>query len=363
MSPAAGHPFQKPDGQSNRAESKSRAGIDDAINRGLSFILTNQKSGAAPYKPGQSPSTEATAFCGIAARNEYQTSRETIKFLLDTQHQNGGWSTAPDAGKSDWTSSLGLLALRLLSDRHKIELGAGAPEQEGGGALKQAPIRGPSSRDFSPSDIRRAENKAFEYLFDSRTEFYRPIGRLLLLLFKGESALHYARGWPWTVGCYHWVEPTSYAILSFMLPRPPETEVYRTAVSFASQFLKENACKAGGWNHGNSMSLGAYQPPYVVTTAEALIAMQKYKDHSTVEPALNYLKSERDKGTHSCMSLAWTMIARLIYDLPIDLEVERLKAKQNDDGSFGPNLMVTGLSLIALQAAQGDNVFKFNRTG
>lgn len=318
--------------QLNSGSAKTSSPLKDQLlkaqERAIHALTTQIKDGALAYKPGGTPSTEATAWCGIALANQKETASEVIKFLLKTQNKDGGWSTSPGAGKSDWTSSLGLLSLRILSQRDKS--------------------------DQTTAAIKRA----MSYLFDVRTEFYKPTARLLFLLFRGESSLHYARGWPWTVGCYHWVEPTSYAVLGLMLPRLPEHELYEKVLNTALQFLKENVCRTGGWNHGNHLSLGVYQPPYVVTTAEALMAMQFNPEHASIKKAFEYLDANRTEN-HSAMSLAWTLLARQVYGREIEEETKRLISAQHEDGSFGPNLMVTGLSLIAINAALGSNALKF----
>ncbi|HEY9785979.1 MAG TPA: prenyltransferase/squalene oxidase repeat-containing protein [Candidatus Obscuribacterales bacterium] len=309
----------------------------DAHQRGLTFLKEHLKEGSWAFKPGlKEPSTEATAWCAIALRNDAETAQQVLDFLRRTQNSDGGWSTAPGAGKSDWTASLALLSGRILTHMHQ-----NAPWTAG-----------------MQSSLTRCSN----YLFDVRTEFYRPVARLILLLIKGEASLHYARGWPWMKGCFHWVEPTSYSLLALNIPHALSAEVFKQAAAYADKFLIENACTGGGWNHGNVRCLGADLPPYVVTTAEALLALQNKKTDPKVAAGFKYLDKTRHENT-SAMSLAWTLLARNAHEISQDEEIDRLLKAQNKDGSFGPNLMVTGLALAALDAALGRNALKFGAKG
>ena len=70
-----------------------------------------------------------------------------------------GWSTAPDTGHSDWTSGPALLAVRILNE--------GTPEQPAKDVIEHG----------------------FTYMFDSRTEFYGWLARLLLFMAKGAEGV------------------------------------------------------------------------------------------------------------------------------------------------------------------------------
>ncbi len=94
------------------------------------------------------------------------TRKQVIDFLCKNQNQDGGWSTSPGLGKSDWTSGLALLALRILL------------KEEG-------------EADAAHSVV---IDKAVSYLFEARTEFYGALAKTLLLISKGDAGLNYPRG-------------------------------------------------------------------------------------------------------------------------------------------------------------------------
>lgn len=308
------------------------------------------KDGWWPYQPGHDCSIETTAWCYLALRDDAQLSEKICSFLVNAQNNDGGWSTSPGAGKSDWCTSLSVLALRQV----------------------QRSIPDVADR----MKVGRVIERGLDYLFEQRFDLYKPFARFILLFIQGTKALNYGRGWPWSPGCYHWVEPTSYALLALKLHGVPDKEVFSTVCQHANQFLTDHACKDGGWNHGNHLSLGAYLPPYVVTTAEALIALQDVWRGDTVErtdksaskpgsqqviqAALDYLEPAA-AASKSPMALAWCILALDAYGKNTQALVDRLGQVQHKDGSFGRNVLVTALSIHALDAAQGANFLKLDR--
>lgn len=303
--------------------------VQQALSRVDKYIEKAFRNGAWGYSLGESPCIEPTVYCSIARRKDHHMRKQVIEFLCSNQNQDGGWSTSPGIGKSDWTSGLALLALRLLF------------KEDGGVDAKHA----------------AAIDKAVSYLFDSRTEFYGALAKFLLLISKGDAGLNYPRGWPWSPGCFHWVEPTAYTLLALKLPAHIEKQDSKRVIERADNFLLEHACKDGGWNHGNDLCLKVFLPPFVVTSAEALVALADHQSADVVQHALKNLPNTIGYAG-SAMSLAWVAIAQKSHDRDTSESIKKLIERQHEDGSFGPNLMVTALSMLALQAHLGDNVLK-----
>jgi Prenyltransferase and squalene oxidase repeat len=298
------------------------------------YLLANFRNGGWGYHLGNQPATEATAWCAISLRDGPTYIKDQVnQFLLENQNSDGGWSTGPKIGNSDWSSGPAILALRLLNTRDKTQVVG--------------------------ERIEKALSKAFIYLFDSRIDFYGPTARFVLFLWKGQEGLSYGRGWPWTPGCFNWIEPTSYNLLALRVPSLPSAGVYREVVEHANKFFIEHACAEGGWNHGSERALGVNLPPYTVTTAEALLVLQDHKEHPAVTKGLAFLDSVSDAHP-SAMSLAWAILARSVHGEKPTKEVEALLNSQNGDGSFGSNFMVTGLASTALSTFAGDNPFIFS---
>lgn len=307
----------------------SEKAVSSALAKVEAYIEKSAKAGVWGYHPGESACVEPTAFCGMALRKKTAVHGVVSEFFCKNQNSDGGWSTSPGLGKSDWTSGLALLALRVL-------------DKEAGQA-----------------DKTRASviDSAVKYLFDSRTEFYGWLAKALLLISQGDKGINYPRGWPWSPGCFHWVEPTAYTLLALKLPATINYQDSKRVIERADNFLLEHSCKAGGWNHGNDLCLNVYLPPFAVTSAEALIALQNHKDAEPVRLAIRNLHQTIGYDM-SAMSLAWASLARQSLGIDDSDSIKMLLDRQHPDGSFGPNLMVCGLSMLALQAHLGDNALK-----
>jgi hypothetical protein len=319
-------------------QTTSNQTCEEAGARAAKFLLSarNDHEGWFPYVPGGDCSLEATAWALLAlASSNRHISDSGLDYLAANQNKSdGGWSTRPGAGRSDWTSGPVLLCLRLLSA---------------------------SSGEQTPATISAAINRGMSYLLDSRVEFFGPTARLLLLISRGAEGLAYARGWPWDPKCFHWIEPTSYCLMALKLPQAPAKEIHRTVIKFADKFITEHACQGGGWNHGNDLTLGSYLPPYRMTTAEALLALQDDRANKVIEPALTYLKGQA-KEDCSSLTLALSILALGVYDQPFEQELSFLLKRQAEDGSFGPSLMSTALACLALQTAGGTKMLKIKDT-
>ncbi len=311
---------------SERLDAKA---VSKAIAKVDKYVQDSFKNGSWSYKPGDTACIEPTVYCSIARRKDKATRQKVIEFLCTNQNQDGGWSTSPGLGKSDWTSGLALLALRVLF------------KEDGGVDPSHAAVI----------------DKAVKYLFEARTEFYGALAKSLLLISKGDAGLNYPRGWPWSPGCFHWVEPTAYTLLALKIPEHVQEKDSKRVIERADNFLLEHACLDGGWNHGNDLCLNVHLPPLVVTSAEELVALADQKSADAVQKALKNL-SNTIGYAGSAMSIAWTAIAQVSHGVDASASIKLLIARQHDDGSFGPNLMVTALSMLALQAHLGENALK-----
>jgi hypothetical protein len=78
------------------------------------------------------------------------------------------------------------------------------------------------------------------------------------------------RGWGWTPDTFGWVDPTARAVLALRLLRPTAT----VDIDDGLAVLADRECAGGGWNYGNRVVLGVELPPYVQTSAMALVAAQ-----------------------------------------------------------------------------------------
>ncbi len=257
-----------------------------------------------------------------------------LEHLVRSQNQDGGWSTGPAQGNSDWCTGPALFALRTLA------------------------------RQSSSKKANSAFERGATFLADLPTELMSLGARIILGAVQGVKASEEsARGWPWSRGCFHWVEPTSYNLYAFKLPeRTTFKDGFDQIVLRANKFLLENTCSVGGWNHGSHLSLGTNLPPYIVTTAEALLALQDCSDNKEIARAFDFLNASSEASEagqkNSAMALAWMILANHAYGRDSEKILAQLVSSQNGDGSFGPNMMVTALASMALHTSDGINPFK-----
>ena len=188
--------------------------IDGQLQKTRKFLTTALSYGFCPYSfaNAETASTEATAWAAISLLDyDASLSKIAIDFLIQNQNKDGGWSTSPNLGKSDWTSGPATLAIRLLSDYQQ--------------------------KYFDGAQIKQVLINAFHYLLKSRVDFLSPVARLMLFVIEGPASLHYGRGWPWTEGCYNWVEPTAYSLMAFKLPCIISEDLAKPAIVHANKFL------------------------------------------------------------------------------------------------------------------------------
>lgn len=313
-----------------------QAPVKEAQKRVRNYINRYGKDGSWPFLPGREPSTEATAWCMLSLDDRDPVLPKALKFLINLQNEDGGWSTGPSEGKSDWCTGPAMFALRTVA--HKLSDNKGI------------------------ASFDRGTN----YLSETTFELYNMPARIILGAIQGvEKTEESPRGWPWSRGCYHWVEPTCYNLYAFKLPQPTKYKKgFETMVSRAEKFLLENTCSTGGWNHGSHLSLGVNLPPYIVTTAEALLALQNFPDHKEIGRAFDFLHANTEASQagqkNSAMALAWMTLASHAYGRDSTKFLEHLISLQKEDGSFGPNMMVTALCSMALTTSDGVNPFKMS---
>jgi hypothetical protein len=158
------------------------------------------------------------------------------------------------------------------------------------------------------------------------------------------------QGWPWTSGTFSWVESTATCLLGLKrLAPPPRAKDVSARISEAEQLLTDRVCRNGGWNHGNSNMLGKELPPYVPTTAIALLAMHDRPNDPAVVRSLAYLKRSR-LAESGALALALARIALGVYGVEAH-DVEMALAREWDRSAFIGNLHPTSLALYALTAA------------
>lgn len=298
-----------------------------ALQKSRAYLLASGNNGSWSYHPSGAPAIEATAWCSLALRNDETVRRQSINYLLQSQNSDGGWSSEPGLGPSDWNSALALLALRLLSDTETA-----------------------SSKTHEGEKV----HDGIEFLLEHKTEYWNRWASIIVGILKGWDFLKYPQGWPWTWNAFHWIEPTSYSLLAL---KPLSDKDMEESISRANYFLLDRHCVDGGWNHGENKSIHFYSKPYPVTTAQALCALQDMHDQPSVQGGLSYLNKIAGEQS-TVMGLAWAILARDLHGEDVSAQRKKLLELQQPDGSFGPTLHLTALAICALD--ETGNILRFS---
>lgn len=246
------------------------------------YLKSLAKNGSWPYFEGNKPATEPTVVCAIACSDDDSVCEGALQFLLSIRNPDGGWSSGEGLGESDWNTGLALFGLSRLST-----------------ALKS---RKKFSRDLEEKYL-RSYNESISKLIELRMDSISALSRTVLTAIQGPD-FDYPRGWPWEQKTHNWVEPTAYSLLAIKAGELSGEKRIATAVAQAHKYLFEKSCKAGGWNWGQTRTLGFDFPPVTRDTALALLALQDQPEHEKVVAGVNVLRAATADGAGEIEPLA-----------------------------------------------------------
>jgi hypothetical protein len=153
-------------------------------------------------------------------------------------------------------------------------------------------------------------------------------------------------GWPWHGGTSNWVEPTAWCAIALKTNATAAGPLAADRLTQADRLLADRCCLSGGWNYGNSNMLGKELPPYVPSSAVALLALQDRRALPEVARSINWLAANwYTEPSAGALSLA--MIAIRVFGRSADGLERALGAHLADADSPG-NLAVCGLTCYAL---------------
>ena len=273
--------------------------------------------------------------------------KNAVEFLLRTRNSDGGWSYTPGQASMPEPSCYGNLAI-CQNEPNLQWLNKQIFRPKGGEADPQWAL---SLALITLSQLKQ-QPALQKSLVDTllRAEVKQTPSDNKKVDIDGSL-----RGWSWVEGTFSWVEPTSYALLALkgagVLAHPRVQE--------AERLLMDRTCTDGGWNYGNRVVWGATLKSMTSTTAVATLALQRApRVEGVVRKALDLLDSEV-QSTPSTLALALTVLCFHAYGRPSAHLNKLLVARQRPDGSWRGQPHLTGLALLAMQAAEGGrNVFK-----
>ncbi len=255
----------------------------------LSDALARARAGEAfGPRPGSPAEAEPTALAAIALEDE-----AAVAWLEGHQHPDGGFGLRSGILRSDASTSAAAIALPA----------GGARERALDHLVTNRATSLPSSPD-TPHDPN-------------------------------------TRGWGWTPDTFGWVEPTARALLALRLGRPSATP----QIDDGFAVLTDRECVGGGWNYGNREVLGFELPPYVQTTAMALLGTQDALPDQR-ERGLSYLATAWPNEPGG-LSLALTLAAFRLLDVDAVDAVETRLGREFETHAFLGDVLSTAWAVIA----------------
>ena len=174
--------------------------------------------------------------------------------LARSQAADGGFGSVPGAHPEPAATALAAIA---LSDEDAVGWLLGAQRPDGSFGIDAG---GVSSDDTALTCLDLPDGPALERALD-HVESTAGANAV-----DGLGVPPY--GWSWTIGAHGWTEPTAWGLLALRQRRPAAAD----RIDDGLAALRARACFGGGWNYGTPESFDVEQPPFVQTTAIALLA-------------------------------------------------------------------------------------------
>ncbi len=149
------------------------------------------------------------------------------------------------------------------------------------------------------------------------------------------------RGWSWTTDTYGWTEPTAWGVLALR-----SLAEVGDAVADGISLLRDRECAGGGWNYGNRVVLEEALPPFVQTTALALIALQGL-DEPMAARGLAWLARAWESEAEGLLSVAAAATTLRSYAAP-EATAAATALRRRLEGVTDPDTVALAWAAIAL---------------
>ncbi len=276
---------------------------------------------------GRTSDTEATslatlALSGVTKGPLARTVGDGVEWLIERQNADGGWPPKAPVRESSWTTALATLALGNLDPG------------------RQAALRGA------------------RWLIHQEGRGLGWLGWTVFWLFPRMRPTELnpdLKGWPWRSRALSWVEPTAYALMALKKLGPSIHESgVQERIRQGELLIYDRMCQGGGWNYGNTRTLGENLAPYPDTTALALIALQDHGAREANQQSLEKLRQMLDR-VDSGLTLSWSTLCFALYGVET-AELRRRLVREYEATRFLGRTRTLALALLAL--TDGSNTFR-----
>jgi len=291
------------------------------------LLAAQNRDGGWGPSLGIASSTEATAvsIMAIAAVGRGALRRHVddgLDWLGRVQNPDGGWAPRPDVEGSSWSTGPAVIAFANL-----------APASNVG-------------------------RRGWQWLVDHEGAGFGWLGWMLWKLFARARTTTLdpdLKGWPWIPGAFSWVEPTAFGLIALKKLRPAGDGAKAAArIQQGELMIYDRMCEGGGWNYGNSRTLGEVLQPFPDTTALALLALADHKERSANQQSLETLDRTM-RGVQSGLALALAILCLDVYGRDTSAFRSRLLATYGETRFLGKT---RSLALAVLALAGGASMLR-----
>lgn len=273
------------------------------------LIDAQHESGGWGYTSGQKPVVEPTAAVLLAIRNEplaNNSYQRGISWLLSSQHQDGGWGINENDPESGWQTAWALIALRYFNE-NQVSISKSVEWLTTIGTLEI------TLAEFQKPEIpNRDNNDAFI--------------------------------WPWLPGQAGWIEPTAMAV--FALEGIAQTRLAEYRISAALRYFRKYRTADGGWNIGNATPLDTIVLPRAYPTALVLLALARIARPEIQTNDLKALRQDMQRDP-SILSQASGLLALRTLGEDDETLISNITEQRLQNGSWDDNPFFTAWAIMA----------------
>jgi hypothetical protein len=288
------------------------------------LLAAQNRDGGWGPSPGSASSTEATAvsIMAIAAVGRDALRRHVddgLSWLGRVQKPDGGWAPTPAVEGSSWSTGPAVIAFANLAPASNVGL------------------------------------RGWHWLVEQEGAGFGWLGWVLWKLFARMRTTTLdpdLKGWPWIPGAFSWVEPTALSLIALKKLRPPRHDAKAAGrIQQGELMIYDRMCEGGGWNYGNSRTLGEVLQPFPDTTALALLALADHQERTPNQQSLETLERTL-AGVQSGLALALAILCFDVYGRDASAFRSRLAAAYGQTRFFGKTRSLA-LAVLALAGGAG----------
>jgi hypothetical protein len=293
---------------------------------------------------------------------------ELTDALLAAQNRDGGWGASAGGSSSTEATAIGVMAIAAVgrdSLRPRVDDGLSwlGRVQKADGGWAPTPAVESSSWSTAPAVIAFANLaptadagvRGWQWLVEHEGAGLGWLGWVLWKLFARMRVTELnpdLKGWPWIPGAFSWVEPTALGLIALKKLRPARGNAKAAGrIQQGELMIYDRMCEGGGWNYGNSKTLGEALQPFPDTTALALLALSDHRERPANQQSLEALQRTM-RGVQSGLALALAILCLDVYGRDASAFRSQLAATYGETRFFGKTRSLA-LAVLALAGGAG----------